>query len=239
MEFKTTLKNFTLFARLGGNTKTGKGIMISILPKNGLNLETVRSEGASSCGDCPHASAKARIAKYFEETGKVKDFKIGTCYTYKQPGGSQGVLGGINNGFHRCDEISLVSFTNKVQVLAELSGYIRVGEFGDPAADKQVAETLADILKGIDASVTRAGYTHQWKKAKAKALKGLVMASCDTLEENKKARKANWGTFYVEPRKEDNLQNTHCPSQKTKGVVTCAKCGLCDGGDRAISINLH
>ena len=226
MEFKTTLKNFTLFARLGGNTKTGKGIMISILPKNGLDLETVRSKGASSCGDCPHAKA-------------VAGRKHGSCYTYKRPGGSQGVLGGINNGFHRCDEISLVSFTNKVQVLAELSGYIRVGEFGDPAADKQVAETLADILKGVDASVTRAGYTHQWKKAKAKALKGLVMASCDTLEENKKARKASWGTFYVEPRKEDNLENTHCPSQKTKGVVTCAKCGLCDGGDRAISINLH
>ena len=200
-EFKTTLKNFTLFARLGGNSKTGKGLMISILPKEGLNLETVRSEGASSCGDCPHAKASTREENYTYKTGKKKSFKVGTCYTYKRPGGSQGALGGINNGFHRCDEISLVKFTNKVQVLAELTGYIRVGEFGDPAADKQTAEVLADILKGVDSSVSRAGYTHQWKKAKSNALKGLVMASCDNEEEEKQARKNDWGVFLVEPRK--------------------------------------
>ena len=240
MEFKTTLKNFTLFARLGGNSKTGKGIMISILPKGGLDLETVRSKGSSSCGDCPHATTKAREEKYFKETGKVKEFKINTCYTSKQPGGSQGVLGGINNGFHRCDEISLVKFSAQVQVLAELTGYIRVGEFGDPAADKQTAEVIADILKQIDSSVSRAGYTHQWKKAKAAALKGLVMASCDTIEEDKKAISQGWSTFLVEPRKETNLQGLHCPSQKTGGVVTCAVCGLCNGqGNKTISINLH
>ena len=226
-EFKTTLKNFSLFARLGGNSKTGKGIMISILPKQGLDLETVRSKGASSCGDCPHAKASGKR-------------KTGTCYTYKRPGGSQGALGGINNGFNRCDEISLIDFSNKVQVLAELTGYIRIGEFGDPAADKQVAEVIADIIKSVDSKVSRAGYSHQWKKAKAKALKGLVMASCDTIDEDKKAIQQGWSSFLVEPRKEENLQGLHCPSQKTGGVVTCAQCGLCDGsGNKTISINLH
>jgi len=226
MEFKTKLKNFTLFARLGGNTKTGKGIMISILPHNGIDLENVRSKGASSCGDCPHAKASGKR-------------KTGTCYTYKRPGGSQGVLGGINNGFHRCEEISLISFTNKVQVLAELTGYIRIGEFGDPAADKQSSQVIADILKGIDSSVSRAGYTHQWKKAKALPLKGLIMASCDTVEEEKQARKNNWGVFLVEARNEENLTGSHCPSQKTKGLVICATCGLCDGLEKTISIKLH
>lgn len=239
MEFKTTLKNFTLFARLGGNSKTGKGVMISILPKTGLDLDSVRSKGASSCGDCPHAKASTRAENYTYKTGKKKTFKTGTCYTYKRPGGSQGALGGINNGFHRCDEVSLVKFSSQVQVLAELTGYIRVGEFGDPAADKQVAEVIADILKQVDSSVSRAGYTHQWKKAKAKALKGLVMASCDTEEEEFKARVDGWGAFLVEPRKTEAHVGQHCPSQKTGGIVTCASCGLCDGAARTISINLH
>ena len=120
-----------------------------------------------------------------------------------------------------------------------MTGYIRVGEFGDPAADKQTAEVLADILKGVDSSVSRAGYTHQWKKAKSNALKGLVMASCDNEEEEKQARKNDWGVFLVEPRKTEKHIGSHCPSQKTGGVVTCATCGLCDGSQKTISINLH
>ena len=137
MEFKTNLKNFTLFARLGGNTKTGKGVMLSILPKTGLDLNTVRSEGSSACGDCSHRKAK---------DGR----KTGTCYTYKQPGGGQGVLGGINNGFHRCEVVSLVEFINRVNVLSEFTEFIRVGEFGDAGADKETANVIADILKGLN-----------------------------------------------------------------------------------------
>ena len=234
-ETKTELKNFTLFARLGGNTKTGKGVMISILPKNGLDLENVRSVGSAACGDCPHAKAST----YYNSAGKLVTRKTGTCYVYKRPGGSQGALGGIQNGFSRCETVSLIKFTQQVTVLAELTGFVRVGEFGDPAADKQTAETIADILKGIDSTVVRAGYTHQWRKKKAQALKGLCMASCDNSEQTTKALNAGWSVFEVVPRKAD-ISATHCPSQKTKGVVNCDKCGLCTGSAaKHIQINLH
>jgi hypothetical protein len=225
-ETKTELKNFALFARLGGNSKTDKGVMISILPKTGLDLENVRSKGSSSCGDCPHSKAQA---------GK----KHGSCYVYKRPGGSQGALGGIQNGFSRCENVSLVKFVQQVTVLAELTGFIRVGEFGDPAADMQTADIIAAILVGIDPTVTRACYTHQWNKKKAKNLKGLCMASCDTSEQTKKALELGWSVFEVVPRKAD-IQAVHCPAQATKGLVNCNTCGKCTGSTvKHVQINLH
>ena len=225
-ETKTELKNFTLFARLGGNSKTGKGVMISILPKQGLDLNTVRSEGSAACGDCPHSK-------------KSGTRKTGTCYVYKRPGGSQGALGGIQNGFNRSNNVSLLQFVRSVSTLAELTGFIRVGEFGDPAADKETSEVIADILKGLDSEVVRAAYTHQWSKKKAESLKGLVMASCETVEETNKAIKAGWSVFQVVDRKAD-IVGIHCPSQKSKGVINCDKCGQCNGqGNKVIQINLH
>ena len=238
-ELKTVLKNFTLFARLGGNSKTGKGVMISILPNGGFDLETVRSKGSSACGDCPHATTAKREAEYKRLHGKLKVFKHGTCYVYKRVGGSQGALGGINNGFHRCDTVSLVKFIQQITVLAELTGFIRIGEFGDPAADMQTADIIAAILVSIDSEVVRAAYTHQWRKAKAKNLKGLVMASCENDKEKSKALKNGWSVFQVVGRK-DIIKGIHCPAQKTGGEINCDTCGKCDGiGNKLIQINLH
>lgn len=225
-EFKTELKNFTLFARNGGNSKTGKGLMVSILPKNGIDLNTVRSKGSSSCGDCTHARAKY---------GR----KHGTCYTYKRPAGGQGVLGGIQSGFLRCETIDLSSFINKATVLAELSGFIRIGEFGDAGADKETALTIASLLNNIDKHVNRAGYSHQWKKSKALPLRGLLMSSCDNLEEEREARADGWATFTVFGRK-DEIKKNWCPSQKSKGSINCADCSNCDGREgKRVYINMH
>ena len=213
--------------------------MISILPNGGFDLDSVRSKGSSACGDCPHATTAKRENEYLRLHGKLKKFKHGSCYVYKRVAGSQGALGGINNGFHRCDTVSLIKFVRQVTVLAELTGFIRIGEFGDPAADMQTADIIADILKGIDSEVVRAAYTHQWRKSKAKNLKGLVMASCDTDEETKRALALGWSVFQVVGRK-DTIDGTHCPAQATKGQINCDTCGKCDGLDnKLIQINLH
>ena len=216
-----------MIARLKGNTKTGKGLMISVLPKNGLDLESVRSKGASSCGDCPHAKAQGKR-------------KTGTCYTYKRPGGGQGVLGGLQKVFETCDEVTIDKFINQSIVLAEMAGFLRLGEFGDPAADKQTAEICAAISQGVNSNTKKAAYTHQWRKAKANALKGLAMASCDTTEETEKALAAGWSVFQVVERKEDIDDAIHCPAQKTNGIKNCNTCELCDGTkNQTVKINLH
>ena len=65
------------------------------------------------------------------------------------------------------------------------------------------------------------------------------MASCDNPQEAKKALREDWAVFEVIPRK-DNPSATHCPSQKSKGIRTCDKCGLCDGTkNKHIQVTLH
>ena len=73
MIIKTLIDNdFWLMTRIKGNTKTGLGTTgISIVPKEGLDLETVRNIGCRACPDtCPHKKAFGKR-------------KTGTCYTYK------------------------------------------------------------------------------------------------------------------------------------------------------------
>jgi hypothetical protein len=239
MEFKHVMKNFTLLARLAGNKKTGKGLMLSVVDNGGYDEKTVRTIGQKACGDCKHATAAKRMAEQQLLTGKLKPYVTGSCYVYKQIMGNGGTIRGLSNTFHRAEEKSLVRFAHLVAVLSEVSGFIRVGEFGDAAADSETASAIADIIKSIDSEVVRAGYTHQWRKKKAAPLIGLVMASVDTEEEEKKAQSLGWQTFRVMEKKEAIPAAIHCPNQKVKNSITCKDCGRCNGKTESIQINLH
>lgn len=104
---------------------------------------------------------------------------------------------------------------------------VRLGAYGDPAA------VPLDILRRIVAAADRhTGYTHQWRRFPG--LRGICMASADTLEEHELATSRGWRTFRV-LMPSDRIRpgaELECPAgrvTRSGRTVQCADCGLCSG----------
>lgn len=105
--------------------------------------------------------------------------------------------------------------------------YIRLGAYGDPAA---VPVEVWDCITKVCAGWT--GYTHQWKRRSAKPYRRYCMASCDTIEEARKAMRRRWKPFYVR-QEGDPIPDGFfsCPASKEEGKrLTCQECRACKGG---------
>jgi hypothetical protein len=100
---------------------------------------------------------------------------------------------------------------------------VRLGAYGDPAS---VPVSVWRSLVGRSAGWT--GYTHQWRRAGAGEYRGLLMASCDTLEEHAVAVAQGWRTFTV-------LGDGAAPPERSFECladakdVSCADCMACNG----------
>lgn len=109
---------------------------------------------------------------------------------------------------------------------------VRFGAYGDPAMIP--AKFIRKIRRLADGTT---GYTHQWLQPYAAEVRGLIMASVDSPEGEKKARALGWGTFRVgDTQGTDRGRTKVCPSFKG---VNCAECLACDGGKRSIYIVSH
>jgi len=113
---------------------------------------------------------------------------------------------------------------------------LRMGSAGDPAAVPPWV--WAPILPRLTG---RTGYTHQWRRASGAWLRGIVQASCDSLQDLADARAAGWRTFTVLPLGEaDPTGTAHCAASPERGAKTdCATCGLCDGASADVTITAH
>ena len=113
---------------------------------------------------------------------------------------------------------------------------LRLGSAGDPAAVPPWV--WASILPR---TAGRTGYTHQWRDPRHAWLRGVVQASCDSLQDLQEARSAGWRTFTVLPIGESDPAGTvHCAASIERGAKTnCARCGLCDGASADVSIWAH
>jgi len=222
-EFKTLVGAHYLMTRIRGNSKTGEAVMVSIIPAEGLDLETIRAQGSRSCPDtCPNKHAFGKR-------------KTGTCYTYKRVGGGQGVLGGLQNAFERSETIPLAAWLKKTTAAANLYGFLRAGEYGDPSITPEVAAGTQALLKNLkELGVKYTCYTHMWRTDDT--LKGLAMASVESPKLTEKANAMGWKSFEVVPRNSE--EKKLCPAQQVKGF-TCAQCGLCDGGHNNVKIKMH
>ena len=113
---------------------------------------------------------------------------------------------------------------------------LRLGSAGDPAAVPPWvwARILPRVYK-------RTGYTHQWRDPRNAWFRGVVQASCDSLQDLADARAAGWRTFTVLPLGEpDPLGTVHCAASTERGQKTdCARCGLCDGASADVTIQAH
>ena len=223
MIIKTLIDNdFWLLTRIKGNTKTGGGTMISILPKEGINLDTVRAIGSRCCPDsCPHKKASGTR-------------KTGTCYTYKRPGGQQGVLGGLSTALNEAIEVDTATWIRKTIAAATVTDFVRVGEYGDPSINEYVALPISAVLNQlIVLDIKYAAYTHNWMNVDI--LQGLAMASCESPEEVAVANSLGFKAVEVTT---DRQAKKICPAQKVKGF-TCAMCGLCNGNKVNVTIIKH
>jgi len=110
--------------------------------------------------------------------------------------------------------------------------YARLGTIGDPAIltrDQVVA--IRDTLR--DAGLGMLAYTHGWWD-RGHHLKGLVMASCDNLEEVDASVSEGWRASVVldadgpaKVRTPEGRRVVVCPAQRLERV-DCNRCGACD-----------
>jgi len=109
---------------------------------------------------------------------------------------------------------------------------VRIGSYGDPAAVP--LGVLRSFVLRCDAGWT--AYTHQWRRYPG--LKGIAMASVNSLTEQVQAQQKGYRTFRViqddHPGVDANLLEILCPAGEHDGFAvgertTCAKCRICDG----------
>jgi hypothetical protein len=116
---------------------------------------------------------------------------------------------------------------------------VRLGAYGDPAAVPTIVwRALVRYAAG------HTGYTHQWRRPEAAALRELCMASVDSAEELHAAQSDGWRTFRVtDPAEIFEPGEIECAAD-ARGI-SCADCLACDGAtigrpeQASIAITVH
>lgn len=108
---------------------------------------------------------------------------------------------------------------------------IRIGAYGDPAA-----APIALWRSIVDVASAHTGYTHSWRRRPA--LRGLVMASCETQADAAYARSLGWGVFRVLAPSESKCR-AEATCLAVKAGKTCHDCTLCDGRALTVVIPAH
>jgi len=201
----------------GSNSKTGPMVQTYILRADVAPGEAA-SKGCdeSVCGNCPHRPA------LYREAGAAR------CYVNLAHGPRVCFEAYQRGSYRRATLLEACAY------VAGLS--LRIGSYGDPGAiDPGYWVALAA------AAGERTGYTHRWQDTGAD-LRGVVMASVDTIGERDAALAAGWATFRVAitaaEARDRSRGEAQCPASAEAGKkVECASCPLkCNGasGGRVI-----
>jgi hypothetical protein len=106
---------------------------------------------------------------------------------------------------------------------------VRIGAYGDPAVIPSIHwRALLRYAAG------HTGYTHQWRRAIARGLRGIVMASADSESDRDIARAMGWRTFRVRTADQPlGAREIVCPASPEGGDRRqCIDCQACDGASR-------
>lgn len=193
------------------NDKTGNMVQTYILPDVDVRPSVAANTGldAAVCGDCKHRPANG-----------------GACYVVLAQGPTV-VWKGVQAGKYP----EMMAY----ELAPMLAGrMVRLGTYGDPAAvPAQVWRDLVAHAAG------RTGYTHQWNNPaldafQKDALRELVMASADTLQEAQEARSKGLRYFRIRVAGEPlQAREFMCPASEEAGKKTnCAQCGACNGSEK-------
>jgi len=213
----------TIVVLKSGNRKTGNVIQVYYIPTAQNPIQAVKSGlDTAVCGSCPLKPSESNVCyvRKFHGPGRVYD-------TFK------------NNRYPLIDDLLPALQQQVMEILA--SKPIRLGAWGDPAADVESSQRLAKI-GGRDTL----SYTHQWRTVPE--LKPFAMASVDSADEYVEAKQAGWRTYRhqsldrLEYHSGGRFIDIHskewnggyqseilCPNTTHK--IQCVDCGLCNGAN--------
>lgn len=201
----------TGFAKRSKNAKTGDMVQTYIIRADVAPTEAAKTgQDVSVCGDC-----------------KQRPTNGGACYVTLMHG-PLSVFKGHQRGIY-----PVAQDAESIAALGD-GRMVRLGTYGDPAA---VPAWVWQSL--VSRAVGRTGYTHQWRNeelpvAHRDALRALVMASADTLQEAQEARAKGLRYFRIRLATEPlQAREFVCPASEEAGKRTdCASCGACNGTQR-------
>lgn len=198
------------------NRKTGNQLQTWIMRSDIHPIEAVKTgDDESICGSCSRRGQ-----------GKNTDTGIRTCYVAVHQSPTQVWRTYKNNDYARYNE-SYNPFLNRRS--------LRMGSYGDPAAVPiEVWKNLIDVTYG------HTGFTSQWRDEYAKPLKGLVQASCNSVEDMELAKSMGWKTYTSLPVGHPKVKGLlECRFKSSDGTIKCEQCMLCDGTKSHIMIEDH
>ena len=199
------------------NTKTGPMAQTYILRADVPPVEAAKTgDDASVCGSCP---LRPTLAEPHDPR----------CYVNKGHGpravwdawkrgryANAGSIWGLAAATHASD--------------------LRLGTYGDPGA---VNSTLWWAMAAN--AKTHTGYTHRWRDTGAD-LRGLCMASVDSLAEQREAKALGWTTFRIVRLGDPRVKGEAiCPASERAGrKVQCITCPIgCNGRGLDVVIDDH
>jgi hypothetical protein len=202
------------------NSKTGAMIQTYILRSDVNPIEaTQQGLDSSICGACPH-----------------KPTAHGTCYVRIDTGPNQ-----VYKAFIRGKRYADVTGQD---IGGLFSGeLLRLGSYGDPGAVP--AQVWRAVLQGVKGWT---GYTHQWANPLCQGLRAFCMASCDTVEEDARARAQGWRAFTIVSKSAHApahglpvvAGSFLCPASEEGGrKLTCNECLACDGTGSARKASVY
>lgn len=212
------------------NKKTGPLVQTWILRSDVPPTVAINTGADSSvCGSCPLRGIIAKSAKLKRK--KVNRFRA--CYVQVGQAPNAVWKAYRNGAYTPIDKLSPTT----IKALARRR--LRLGSYGDPVAVPQAAW---DALQAYCNPGRHPGYTHQWRDAVSEGWQGRLMASVQSVAEQRQARAAGWRTFRI-MRDTDQLlpDEVMCPAAPEAGATkTCEQCGACNGmrgpGDQRKSI---
>ena len=187
------------------NAKTGNVVQVYFIPVAEHPIDAIDSGlDTAVCGDCP-----------------LKPSNDNVCYVRKYHGPAKVWTTFHNNRYPHYKDLSKADQDKVLSILA--SKPIRLGAWGDPAADVESSKRLAEI-----GGRNTLAYTHQWKLFPE--LKPFAMASVDSAEEYIEAKQAGWRTYRHMPDwllSSKSKNERLCPN--SSHATKCLDCKLCNG----------
>jgi hypothetical protein len=198
-------------------------VLATGVPKGGKG----RSSANSKTGDMIQIAILIRDVNPVEVLSRGTDTAIcGTCpHRSKASGGSGACYVGVWKGPNSTWKSHVAKGSVPFDVERFRGQKVRFGSYGDPAAVPfHVWESIASVASGWT------GYTHQWRTADQRFSRYL-MASADSAEEGREARKLGYRNFIVRPAGSEKPKGAvTCPASAEAGKkLQCADCLMCSG----------
>ena len=212
----------TGFDKPSKNSKTGPMVQTWILRVDVSPMEAQKQNlDVSVCGGC-------KLKPYWQRLKLIRAILgLKRCYvdTSKAPNSVYNAYcAGLYPHISELDEMELET----VQTITG-QNKLRIGSYGDGMAIPY--DRLMGAIKLLGYPKTT-GYTHQWRMKGSHKFANVLMASCETEKDAKRARAIGFNIAYVDPKK------STCPAQNSD-TVTCQTCLKCNGTSGDVVFSTH